>query len=130
MSDPQSVVESFLGHCGADEVEQAVALLDPAIEWRNTGMPTVRGARVAQMLRDMPRRGVGFDVEMKHIAATGSTVLTERTDILTFKRFRMSFWVAGTFEVRDGLIVLWNDHFNWGGFTWAALKGLGATVRR
>jgi limonene-1,2-epoxide hydrolase len=37
------------------------------------------------------------------------------------------FWVCGTFTVRDGLIVKWDDHFSFGNL----LGGLvGGTLRR
>ena len=36
-------------------VAQGESLLDPEVEWRNTGMPTVRGARVHAMVRDLER---------------------------------------------------------------------------
>jgi len=28
----------------------------------------------------------------------------------------VAFWVAGTFELRDGRIILWHDHFSWENF--------------
>ena len=75
------------------------------MEWRNTGLPTLRGRRVGGALLDLEKRGVGVVIETHHCAATGDVVLTDRTDTITFKRYRTSFWVRGTFRVEDGLIV-------------------------
>ena len=33
------------------------------------------------------------------------------------------FWVCGTFEVRNGRIVLWRDYFDYANFVWAFVKG-------
>jgi len=38
------------------------------------------------------------------------------------------FWVCGTFEVRDGKIVLWRDYFDWGTFLMAGVRGLGRAL--
>ncbi|MCW2784657.1 MAG: Limonene,2-epoxide hydrolase [Marmoricola sp.] len=107
-----------------------MALLDPAVEWRNTGVPTFRGSKVVGMLRDMERRGIGFRVDLTHIVSDGSVVLTERTDILSYRRWETSFWVCGTFEVADGLITLWDDHFSMGNFVAASIRGLIGIARR
>ena len=108
----------------AADSETALALLDPEVEWRNSGLPTIRGRRAHRALLDMEKRGIGFEVRFHHLATDGDVVLTERTDVLTYRRFRMEFWVCGTFEVRDGRITLWDDHFSMTNFAGAALRGL------
>ena len=50
-----------------------------------------------------------FEVQMHNIAGHGNVVLTERTDILRGPLMEMEFWVCGTFEIREGKIVLWRD---------------------
>lgn len=116
------------------QAEQAVELLDPDIEWRNSGLPTVRGKRVHDMLTDMERRGIAFSATFHHIAAKGDAssgvVLTDRTDVLTYKRWSASFWVRGTYKVRTGKIVLWDDAFSWGDFVGSSLVGLAKSVGR
>jgi limonene-1,2-epoxide hydrolase len=37
--------------------------------------------------------------------------------------------VCGTFELRNGRIVLWDDHFSVGNVLAASLKGLAGAVR-
>jgi limonene-1,2-epoxide hydrolase len=129
MTDPRDVVRRFLGLFETGQADEAVGLLSPSIEWRNTGMPTFRGPRVAAMLRDMERRRIGFEARIHHLAADGPVVLTERTDVLRYKRWETSFWVCGTFEVRDGQIELWDDHFSMGSLLAGSVKGLARSLR-
>jgi limonene-1,2-epoxide hydrolase len=112
-SSAETVVRSFLEHLARKETDAALALLDDEVVWRNTGLPAFEGRRVHAMLRDMESRGVGFEVRWKHVAADGDTVLTDRTDVIGMGPWETSFGVRGTFEVRDGKIVLWDDAFSW-----------------
>jgi limonene-1,2-epoxide hydrolase len=129
MTGSQDVVRRFLALLETGRSDEAVTLLSPSVVWRNTGMPTFRGPRVAAMLRDMERRRIGFEARIRHLAAEGPVVLTERTDVLRYRRWEASFWVCGTFEVREGRIELWDDHFSMGTVLVASLKGLARAVR-
>jgi limonene-1,2-epoxide hydrolase len=62
------------------------------------------------------------------ISANGSSVLTERTDVLKFGRLRLQFWVCGRFDVQDGQIVLWRDYFDQMNIAGATVRGLLGTV--
>ena len=128
MDDSESVVRKVFTLLEDGDADAAVELMDPEIEWRNTGLPTFRGARVHDMFRDMVRRGFGFRVELHHVAADGDVVLTDRTDVLTYGRWSASFWVRGTFELREGRIVLWDDAFSWGDFISASVLGLARAI--
>jgi len=110
---PESVVRDLLDHLAAGEADQAIDLLDVDVVWRNTFLPTFRGPQVAKALRDMVARGIGFEVVFHHVAADGDVVLTDRTDVLSYGRWRSEFWVRGTFEVRDGKVTVWDDAFSW-----------------
>jgi limonene-1,2-epoxide hydrolase len=128
-TDPGTIVRDFLTHLERVETAAALALLDPEIEWRNTGLPTLRGRRATGALVSMEKRGIGFRVEFHHVAVDGATVLTDRTDWITWKRWETSFWVRGTFVVRDGRIVLWDDAFGLGSFLGNSVLGLARVVR-
>jgi limonene-1,2-epoxide hydrolase len=131
MTDEQpaaDVVRDFLEHLARTETDEALALLDPDVEWRNTGMPTFRGDRVHQMIRDMEKRGVGFEVRWRHVAADGETVLTDRTDVITYAGWQTSFGVRGTFVVREGRITLWDDAFSWLELLASGVVGLGRVL--
>lgn len=122
---PTAVVERFLDLLQAKDVDGAADLLAGDLEYANVGLITVHGReRVERLLRATVGRRQGFEVYMHTIAANGSSVLTERTDVLTFRRLRVQFWICGRFDVDDGKIVLWRDYFDYMNFTAATLRGL------
>ena len=129
MNPEIAVVRRFFDLFEEGRTDEAVTLLAPDVVWRNTGLPTVRGRKVGGMLLDMERRRIGFRVEMHNIASDGATVLTERTDFLTYRRWESRFWVCGTLKVENGLITLWDDHFAMGNLLVGSVKGLLGAVR-
>ncbi|MFC9968433.1 limonene-1,2-epoxide hydrolase family protein [Nocardia ignorata] len=126
-----TVVREFFAALEIDAVDEALELLDPEIVWKNTSLPTIRGKkRVAQVLRGLDRPSLGFWAEMHHIAADGDIVLTDRTDYLRFGPVRIGFWVTGTFEIRAGRIVLWDDHFSKGNVLRGTIVGVAKALTR
>ena len=118
------VVRDFLRALERLDVDAAVALLDDDVVYQNVPLPPARGRRaVERQLRLLARYGSGFEARIHNIAADGATVLTERTDVIEVGRLRADFWVCGTFEVRDGRIVLWRDYFDFANLTWAFVRG-------
>ncbi|MEO6886809.1 MAG: limonene-1,2-epoxide hydrolase family protein [Jatrophihabitantaceae bacterium] len=129
VGEPQAVVESFLDALARADTHAAGALLADAVIYTNVGLPTIRGRRrVIQVLAPMAAR-MQFEAHLHAIAADGTVVLTERTDVLQMGRLRIQFWVAGRFDVHDGQITLWRDSFDYLDCTRAMLRGLlGAVV--
>ena len=124
MNGARDVVQRFWIALQTGDTAGATALLHDDVVWRNTGLPPVRGRRVGALLATLDRRGVAVEVVMHHIAESGDVVLTDRTDTVRAGAFASSFPVQGTFRVRDGAIVLWDDHFTWGSVTLASVLGL------
>ncbi|WP_028477171.1 limonene-1,2-epoxide hydrolase family protein [Nocardia sp. CNY236] len=114
------------------EPEAVVELLHPDIVWKNTSLPDVEGIRwVGAIMRGLRLGWLGFEFDMRHVAADGNVVLIDRIDYLRLGRVRAKFWVAGTYEVRDGRIILWYDHFSLGSMALGILVGLWhAMIRR
>jgi limonene-1,2-epoxide hydrolase len=109
---PQETVETFIARINAMETDAAMALLAEDVVYDNVPMPTVHGREAARaVLAQLPYDAAEWIIHA--IAASGTTVLTERTD-----RFRMpgDRWIAlrvmGAFEVRDGQITHWRDYFD------------------
>ena len=124
-TDSAEIVRAFLTAMAEADTERAIDLVAEDLVYENVSLPTIRGRqRFAKGLRQFTQRNIGFDVRIHRIAQSGSTVLTERTDALSYGRFRSQFWVCGVFEVVDGKITLWRDYFDWGGITVASLRGL------
>ncbi|ROO89707.1 limonene-1,2-epoxide hydrolase [Actinocorallia herbida] len=130
MSDENTkVVENFLAALEAFDLAAAERLLAPGVLYQNVPLPPARGrAATMRQLKLMTRYLTGFEAVTHDIAANGDTVLTSRTDALVRGGFRAEFWVAGTFRVREGRIVLWRDYFDWTTFALAGLKGLAGLV--
>ncbi|MBJ7330873.1 MAG: nuclear transport factor 2 family protein [Solirubrobacteraceae bacterium] len=123
--EPADIVVEFLDLCAADEIDRALELLDPDVLYTNVGLPTVRGkARVRALAERFDSPASGFEVYYRAVAQNGDTVLTDRVDALTYGPFRSQFWVYGRFEVRDGLITVWRDSFDWFAITRASLRGI------
>lgn len=127
---PATIVRSFLAAVSAGDVDAAAALIHDDLVWKNTGLPTIRGGRrIAGILREMDRRGIHCDLVVHHLGETrGGVVLTDRTDVIGLGRWSTSFPVQGTFEVRDGRVVLWDDHYSMGSVLLGSLRGLGGLV--
>jgi limonene-1,2-epoxide hydrolase len=121
---PEETVREFFRLLALPDARAAAELLDPEVVWRNTGLPTIKGRKVGTMLIDAEKRGLTVDITIHHAASDGDVVLTDRTDVLGKGRWKTSFWVRGTFEVRDGKISLWDDAFSWLDFTRGAVVGL------
>ena len=111
------VVETFLDALKANDLERALVLLSEDVVYQNVPLPPDRGKqRVRRTLSLLMRVVTHFDVRMHHVAERDGVVLTERTDILRGPVLDLEFWVCGTFEVKNGKIVLWRDYFDLGGF--------------
>jgi limonene-1,2-epoxide hydrolase len=122
---PTLVVERFLDLLRAGDIDGAAELLGLDVEYTNVGLPTVRGReRVRRLFRSLSRDGAAFDVYVHAISADGPTVLTERTDVLKFRRLSVQLWVCGRFDVRDAQIVVWRDYFDYVAFALATLRGV------
>ena len=127
--DNAHTVEVFLSALQNQDSDGAGAVLDENLVYENVGFPTIHGrSRALKLFKSMEGRA-GFEVKIHRIAVNGSTVLTERTDVLAIGPVRLQFWVCGVFEVRDGRITLWRDYFDMFDFTKAIVRGvIGAFV--
>lgn len=132
---PLAVVTAFIAAMEALDIERALTYAAEDIVYQNVPLPPARGLRAfAKQVRFMGKSGSGFEARVHNIAANGPVVLTERTDVLKVGGWEASFWVCGTFEVRDGKIVLWRDYFDWTTLFAASVRGAaraaGSAVRR
>jgi limonene-1,2-epoxide hydrolase len=128
-SSPAAVVTAFLNALADGDADTAVELVSDDLVYENVSLPTIRGKqRFTKGLHDFNRRGITFAVRIHRITENGTSVMTERTDGLGYRRFYQQFWVCGVFEVHDGEITLWRDYFDWRDIIGSGLRGLAATV--
>jgi limonene-1,2-epoxide hydrolase len=107
-------VQAFLSALASLDLDRALTLASPDIVYQNVPLPPARGREAFEkQMRFFGKLADGFEVTTHNIAANGPIVLTERTDAFLVRGARVEFWVCGTFEVRDGRIVLWRDSFDW-----------------
>lgn len=128
---PDEVVKDFLELLAAREVDAACDLLAEDVAYMNVSLPTLHGReRTRKAMRAaFGRKGAGFEVYFHHVGVDGTSVLTERTDVLIFGPIRVQIWVWGHFDVAGGRITLWKDYFDWFNVLGATLRGLiGAVV--
>lgn len=129
MTDPKTTVTSFLAALERLDVEAALALASDDIVYQNVPLRPARGiSAVEKQLAWLCGHCTGFEARIRHLAADGPVVLTERVDVLKYRAWEAEFWVCGTFEVRDERIVLWRDYFDWGAFMMASARGLGRVL--
>ncbi|OMC11265.1 limonene-1,2-epoxide hydrolase [Mycolicibacter heraklionensis] len=122
------IVETFLDALRDEDLDTAAAALAEDVVYQNVGLPTIYGrSATIKVFRRLAGRGT-FDVKIHRIAAEGTAVLTERTDVLTFGPLRLQFWVCGVFEVHHGRITLWRDYFDFLDMFKATLRAVAATV--
>lgn len=127
--DPREVVEAMLNALAASDVRTAMSLLAEDVVYANVGLPTVRGRRaVRRVLGGLGSPRIRFEVYFHAVAADGTKVLTERTDVIIVGPLRFQFWVAGRFDVHDGKITLWRDAFDYYDCTRAAVRALVGAV--
>jgi limonene-1,2-epoxide hydrolase len=112
-STPIAVVNRFFAALAAQDLAEATALLHEDIVYQNVPFPADRGKdAVVRRLKSFERIVNKFEVRIVNIAENGPIVLTERVDILSGPCVYLDIWVCGTFEVREGRIILWRDYFD------------------
>jgi limonene-1,2-epoxide hydrolase len=127
---PRDVVEAFLDALTRADERLVAALLDADVCWVNAGLPPLHGRRaVLRAVRAVGGRSPAeLDICVHAFAVDGTTVLTERTDVITLGPLRLQFWVAGRFEVHGGRITLWHEAFDYLDVARSVVRGLAGVV--
>jgi len=113
MTDAIETVRDF---CAAWEARDQQRILDAFTDdavYHNMPMQPAKGKDAIKGLLGViltPANDVTF--EIKHIAANGDVVLTERVDSFKIGGRSVTLPVMGVFEVRDGKIAAWRDYFD------------------
>jgi limonene-1,2-epoxide hydrolase len=113
---PLGRVLSFCAAWSGPDLDRAIAHLAPDIAYHNIPMAPLRGLpAVESYLRGAgPFSDSHWDV--RHAAANGEVVLTERVDHMTIGGARIALSLMGVFRVRGGLICEWRDYFDLAGY--------------
>jgi limonene-1,2-epoxide hydrolase len=108
----EEVVRQFCSLVSKRDSEALRPLLDDDVVYHNIGMPASRGieATLANLAGQWEMFAATYEFEVRHLAADGGTVLTERIDRVGPAGVVAPVPVMGTFEVRDGKITAWRDY--------------------
>lgn len=112
---PTEIVEAFIGHWNSGDMEAMYAMCAESVVWHNIPMPPIEGAAAMREATASFMAPVeSCDWEILSIAASGSTVLTERVDRFILKGgHRATLPVMGTFEIdSSGKVTSWRDYFD------------------
>jgi limonene-1,2-epoxide hydrolase len=112
----EEVVREFCALVSKRDRDALRVVLDDEVVYHNIGMPASRGieATLTNLAGQWEMFPATYDFEIRNIAATGSTVLTERIDRVGSPGLTAPVPVMGVFEVRNGKITAWRDYFDSG----------------
>jgi limonene-1,2-epoxide hydrolase len=110
---PIDVVRRFCEAWSRRDLDEVIAYFSDDAVYHNIPLDPVVGPEQIRATIEGFSAGVEkIEFVVDAIAATGSTVLTERHDVFTFANGTIDLPVMGTFEVADGKITAWRDYFD------------------
>jgi limonene-1,2-epoxide hydrolase len=106
-------IRRFIDACvRADPEEFAGYFTNDAVWWNSPWRPIHGRDAIRETLRRATERMTALPWEIRHIAASGDVVLTERVDHFRIGDTRISMPCMGIFELRDGRITAWRDYWD------------------
>jgi limonene-1,2-epoxide hydrolase len=115
-----SVVRDFCRAISRQDVQEILGFFTEDAVYHNIPLDPVQGkAAIEATLRQfLDPKGGAAEFELRALAATGNTVLTERIDRFQLGGKKVELPVMGAFEVtREGKISAWRDYFDMAQFT-------------
>lgn len=110
---PEAIVRAFCAAWDDIDLDRILALLAPDAVYQSGPARPVRGHdQIAALLREMTRGLSACEFEILHLAVSGDVVFTERRDVVTVGGVTAVLPVVGVFEIRDGMIREWREHFD------------------
>jgi limonene-1,2-epoxide hydrolase len=122
MSTPAETVREFVAAFmvawpSGDAARLAAFFSEDAIYHNGPLEPAKGRDAIRATLAEFMGMGGEVGVDIAHIVADGSIVMTERVDHFTQAERTMSLPVMGVFEVHGGAITAWRDYFDLNQFT-------------
>lgn len=111
----QTRVEDLLEALQDMDADTVRALVGPDIEWRNTGLPTVRGSRrVERVLTAVSHFVTSYEVtEILTMTTTGDTVSSRRTETIRIGWLSLHLDVDGHYTFERDRLKIWDDRFKY-----------------
>lgn len=110
---PIEIVRAFCAAWSRRNLDEIMSYFADDAVYHNIPMEALHGA-------DVIRAGIGrfvgelasAEFELKHVAANGDVVLTERIDRFLMGSRTIELPVMGAFELRGDKIAAWRDYFD------------------
>lgn len=114
--NPESIVREFCTAFARQDLAELLGFFAEGAVYHNIPLPPAEGlAAIEATLKQFLNPSGEAEFRVRHLAASGQAVLTERVDVLTIGGKRIEIPVMGTFEVdADGKIAAWRDYFDMG----------------
>lgn len=118
----QRFMAAFIAAWTTEDAAAPGAFLAENAVYHNGPMAPVTGrGAIEATLAGFMAMGGRVDVDITHILADESIVMTERVDHFIRSEGTVSLPVMGIFEVREGRIIAWRDYFDLNHFASAVL---------
>lgn len=113
MADPVDLVRRFCAAWGDGDLDAIVSYFADDAVYHNIPVDPVTGRDAIRSTIAGFTGGVeSIEFRVGNIAASGSTVMTERVDVFRFPGTTIELPVMGTFEVDGDRITAWRDYFD------------------
>lgn len=112
-STPTQVVEAFCDAIADGDLEKVIAFFTDDAVYHNIPLePVVGPDAIRTTLESFTGAVESLEFRVLAIAATGTTVLTERVDVFNFADHKIELPVMGAFDISDEKISGWRDYFD------------------
>src|SRR3954452_8189504 len=109
----EEVVRAELDAWSALDVDAIMAHFAPNAVWDDPSHGPLAGRdNIRQAVADFLSRMTYADMEIVHLLATDTMVMTERVDRFTFDGRQVAATIMGVFEVNGEKITAWRDYFD------------------
>ena len=116
---PEAVVRDFCAAFSRRDVRELVDFFTADAVYHNMPIAPVQGREaIENTLRQFVDPEGEAEFELRTLASSGNTVLTERVDRFVLRGKKIELPVMGAFEVTpEGKISAWRDYFDMAQFT-------------
>ncbi len=113
MTTPAETVTAFCAAWETGDLDDIMAFFADDAVYHNIPVDPLTGPEAIRAMIEMFTTGVErIEFQIRHLAAAGDVVLTERIDVFHRPEGTITLPVMGTFEIRDGRIAAWRDYFD------------------
>jgi limonene-1,2-epoxide hydrolase len=115
---PEEIVRAELEAWSTLDVDEIMAHFAFDAVWDDPSHGPIAGyANIRKAVAGFVARTSAADLQVVHLLAEGTIVMTERVDRFTFDGRQVAAAIAGVFEIEADKILAWRDYFDMSGRT-------------